>query len=284
MPALKDTKISVVSNAGQKLKFSCKTTVDGDGKFHIVLPEIEELEGVINLILDEDRHKENRRFGGVRMMTARINPHLIGPVLADLVSIMTAAASRYMTASEHSEMVILYKYDYYCHYALDEDGGVWANGYDVRNGKHKSMTKWAGSVLSNSDSGDTYRIGLGAGVFEKITRTRGGFDTVVYKPRPSFGERSHFETELYGERLNAFVRLHLPEGPEDDSQVKEIPYTEEAAKFFYDFILSLCKLHKSLDGFFGENSDIQAVIGNYVGGGLSALPNLSKGEKNDIDT
>lgn len=278
MAKLKDVSFNVRSDSGQKLDFKCDMNVSTEGEFTLVLPEIDGLDEVIRAILLEDNKKphEERKHQGVHLTAARKYWHVKGDTMQAVSSLVHEGADQWLLQGETREMVILYKFDAECHYAVDTAGGVFCNGYDAKDngkGKNEDDHKWGGSESKfSSDITQTYHVGFGAEVKLKITSTRGNSKRVVYE-HPDF-PGSHFDYDSYGKRLNGFISIHFTESDRDN--IKEIPYTEEAARFFYDFMVGMCRLHLGLSKFFDKGTDIHKMIDNYKGNGFLQISDQKK--------
>lgn len=278
MAKLKDVSFNVRADSGQKLDFKCEMNVSTEGEFTLVLPEIDGLDEVIRAILDGEKYlpHEEKKHNGVRLTSARKYWHVKGSSMQAVNHLVSEGAEQWLVQGETRELVILYKFDAECHYAIDSAGGVFCNGYDAKDhGKCKSVDdhEWGGSERRfSSDITQTYHVGFGAEVKLKITSRRGNSERVVYE-HPDF-PGSHFDLDSYGKRLNGFISIHFTESDRDN--IKEIPYTEEAARFFYDFMVGMCKLHLGLSKFFEKGSDIHKIISGYNGNGLLQISDQKK--------
>lgn len=277
MAKLKDVSFNVRADSGQKLDFKCEMNVSTDGEFTLVLPEIDGLDEVIRAILLENKNKPHaeQKHRGVHLYAARKYWHVRGDTMQAVSGLVHEGAEQWLVQGETREMVILYKFDAECHYAIDKKGGVYCNGNDAMdNGKcEEDDYVWGGSDRDfASHTTQTYSIGLGAEVKLKITSKRGNSERVAYE-HPDF-PGSHHDADSYGKRLNGFITVHFTESDRDD--IKEIPYTEEAARFFYDFMIGMCKLHHGLSKFFAKDTDIHKFISDYSGNGFLQISDQKK--------
>jgi hypothetical protein len=116
-----------------------------------------------------------------------------------------------------------------------------------------------GSMGMNKPS--VYSIGIGAKVFDKIIyrSPAGGKDryeyhlvqddnvkesTYLHKLNSMIGTSSTVEDHIFTKHLDA----------------EEMPYTEEAAQFFYDAIIAITAIAMKLDVFFKDKENLQKAI------------------------
>jgi hypothetical protein len=93
-----------------------------------------------------------------------------------------------------------------------------------------------------------------AHAYIKVTAHRKSGDQIGWERA---GENCHSEPDNYLDKLNSFIGgLSIS----DMGEYQEIPYTEEAAKFFYEAILSICKLSDRIESFFGNPGNVQKAI------------------------
>lgn len=135
-------------------------------------------------------------------------------------------------------------------------GVIVPNGsYDPEYNKNKGS--WHGTTQHDRNpwSGDcTFSVGLMARAYVKVTAHRKSGDQIAWERA---GENCHSEPDNYLDKLNSFIG-GAPLHHCDDFH--EIPYTEEAAKFFYEAMLSICKLSDRIESFFGNPENVQKAI------------------------
>ena len=131
--------------------------------------------------------------------------------------------------------------------------------------------EWANATKGGQQRVD-YSVGLSATIVGKrIHRQKltGAFYVEHFRPVLTEG--------TYGEKLQSFVRTVWPSldfwsagdptlpkhrvrnetmnGYRVGGSLQCVPYTEESAKFFYDMMMNLCKLHAKLTDFFGSTAE-----------------------------
>jgi len=99
-----------------------------------------------------------------------------------------------------------------------------------------------GNHHASNQSDGGYSLTIGARALKKITWTQGRKVTVEYESYYGVDENgdelSHHETDHPAGRLNSWCSFYL------NDDCKEIPYTDDAARFFNDLMLGMAKLSK----------------------------------------
>jgi hypothetical protein len=167
-----------------------------------------------------------------------------------------------------------------CHYALDDFGKIHPNGslaqdasdvqrdekdkHEVQSGAGyhwpKTLTIDGCSEPSFGTISD-YCIGLKARIFKKFTHKRGDITQVEYSEQYDDDELGE-----WGQKLHAFVRINLPA-----YGVHELPYTEDAAKFMYLTMMSLCQMADNIVRFFGDDKFVEKFQKMIETGSLVAI-------------
>jgi hypothetical protein len=152
------------------------------------------------------------------------------------------------------ELVIRYNYTATCYYFVANDGSMHVNGmdHDGRDGQ------WIEEIIDGGEDGGSWHscsswlIGFTATVDKKVTYTSGENVTTEY---------THPEEDELGEwgnKLNAFVHTHMRGSP------KELPYTEDVARMFYESMWKLCELARGLTEFLSEPDNVLKGTGRFL--------------------
>lgn len=259
MAQLPKRRFFTKSNSGEKLNFECEISVNSKGIFSVRLPrEIPDFLAAAKHISKEDKFKPTC------VEKLREYHCVSGRDLELCCNLIERAAYQYLEYEAVEELVILYDMNAFCHYVKDKDGKIYANGHDARDMKgeeyHHDDDCWHGTHGRQSISAHApfYFVGLYAHVWTKITKTRGTYVKVEFEnPGNSLARKS------YGERLNSTVRLYPEDfgrGSQERHGLKEMPYTEEAAKFFYEALMGICKLHDMIDGVINNEERLMEAI------------------------
>ena len=125
--------------------------------------------------------------------------------------------------------------------------------------------KWTGDGKSSSghwDRSKGYRIGVGAAAFTKTTYTyRDGTSKSEFEYY--YGKGDHLHARCPASRLNSWNHVGFSRnGDIYGEKIIEIPYTDEAAEFFYEMMYGICKIAQRLDEFIGTPDQLQLAIQN----------------------
>jgi hypothetical protein len=233
---------------GETLQFSAAVSVNEEGVFSLSLPGA--LEEPLRSVLSG--HAEAEQFKAARLVLRRPRQalYLSGANLRACERAIKLAADELLRCEVVRERVIVYSVDAKLSYMTDETGGFFANGYDVgapRDGRH-----WRGTLNATSRA-SAYSVGFAARVLDRITHRRASGVRVAYEEPHDLGLMG--SDESYAARLNAFAGLAL-----DPARMRQMPYTEEAARFMYETMIGLCRLGERLQAFFGNEPRLREAI------------------------
>lgn len=150
-----------------------------------------------------------------------------------------------LKTQKKEELIIVYSFKFNGSYYKTADGDIFPNGYIApqgRKGKHKASWNSDNSFGSSFDESEGYEIQVYAKVVNKITYSNGTLEKVVFESPDSF-DHIGSEDSSWGEKLNYFNKMPIGRPSQNRSY---IPYTEKSAKFFYDLIISICKMNEKL--------------------------------------
>ena len=225
--------------SGEKISFQAAVTVTKDGSFFMTVPKEHEEE--LSHATGVELHRKQLRFKA--------------DSLDALTSKVQEALKQYLAYETKEEMVIRYNVRATCHYCIDKDGNVYPNGNFAKEATGRYH--WAEAIgrdcSGSSYSEHDYSVSLMVQVCVKRTDTRGDMYKKV-KYLPVYQPENNDSVGKYGTMLNGFC--HIDVG--DDS--REVPYTEEAAKFFFVSMMSLCRLDASVQKFFADESKVLKLI------------------------
>lgn len=262
MPVIGKHTFSHQNDAGEQMEFDAQVSVDQQGMFSIRIPD--ELEAAA-------------RDCGLTIARPAKNLFARGNNLDDLKQAVTDAVKAHLTTEQHRTPVILYSTDIAVAYWKCEDGSAHSNGGSARNATD-SPGAWA--ITGNLHAGSVqshYRVGLCAKVVDKVEHYRNGqLIKTTYAPC----DTGHFDPIAgmeWAHRLNGFVGLSFNQG-----RSQQIPYSEEAARFFHDAMISLCRLGDRISEFFGDDDRLALAISSRTPLlGNEALARITHGEGAD---
>jgi len=227
------------AKSGEEIKFSVPVTVTTDGMFNMMVPKE---------YREELRNVDGAHYyrGGVRFSATS---------LIELKGMVDGALEQYLAYKTVEEIVIRYHVRATCHYCEDKKGNVYPNGSVMEDAVgYYNWAKTMGRKYSDSFNSEyDYSVSLMAELSTKRTHTRGKIHRKVEYILMCFGAGEEVLGE-FGLLLNGFQKVQLP----DDS--REMPYTEEAAKFFYLSMMSLCKLDSGVKKFFADEKKVLKAI------------------------
>lgn len=233
---LKSLNFSVLSRAGDRLKFETKVNVDSAGIFGVVVPEF--LKPVADLMIDSYpmvSYKHNKKREVL----------VSGKVFKDCEKFMNDVVIEYLKCDVKEEKVIVYSTDIHACYYKMSDGSLSQN-------HSEGDGNWVGSTTSNYFS-THYRVGLAVCVFTKKTFTRGDKTEIEYT---EFSDREN--EDCLENKIN---HLHgMSVGNPNRDGLSEIPYSDSAALFFYGTAMSMCRLADRMKTFFGDQSLLLEAI------------------------
>lgn len=251
MPSLGYTWIRVQSENSVSEPFAYKSliSVDRDGLFYLTMPE-EMFQTARNL-------RRSEKYRAIKIGKARVNWVVCSKIKDEAERFLHVVISEHLACQVVRELVIVYKSSADLRYWKMASGRIVPNGaYDPNYVKQEGH--WGGArgstYVSRWDTPDTYTLGLIAGVFTKVTLKRASGDQVSWERA---GQNYHTEPDLYLDKLNSFV--HGIDTANVGS-MNQIPYTEEAARFFYDAMIALCSLSDRITSFFGDTANVTKAI------------------------
>jgi len=267
MSSIKPVSFAFRNKAGDKLDFKCKVSVSTEGTFTFTLPDfhgVSDFVQVVDELIKQDYKKDHalRLYANTRTDFGREYYQIKSETLKEAQALIYQAGNEYLKSSTNEELVILYRYVGDVSYCSDGIN-IFANGNDAQDNSpvkfddfYKSDYEWSNEKNQSSSFRGIkfFSIGMAARVYNKKAFKRGPavryeYDNPIHSEHPEF-PNGHHHAISWGERLNAFS--HLEGLKPDDHGVNEMPYSIEAAKFFYDFMIGLCSLNNKLQFFFGQ--------------------------------
>jgi hypothetical protein len=247
MPELKPQAIYYRAKDETTYNRKVKVSVTGDGEFSVELPD--DLERIARKRLGEDMRLQNEvkihaRYGD--------KPRIRTKVVAYAINFLKDCARIYSECETVTERVIVYRTNMEVDFWIDRKtgthlphGAIDGFGDDGQWWTPKSFKK------HSFDRHDYFSIGVVAIVRDRTSYKR---ETgVTY----TWAVPEHDEDDPSVALLNGFRGVNF--NPTDDG-AKIMPYTPQAAQFFARMMLSLCKVAKELDEFFGDPEKLRLAI------------------------
>lgn len=188
---------------------------------------------------------------------------IYAPTLIALETLLEKALRACNEPAVTEEHVILYNIESHISFATNEqdeifpnasfEGAAWATdiGDDVYGGHSSSNVSKGG-----------YSLTVGAIAMTKITKSIGNKTTVDYQ-RYNKGASHLNSRDNPAAMLNSWCSFRLPDRP------KEMPYSDEAAMFFYNLMLGMARLSKMIQESTHDQEHLLTLIhsghGNLLG-------------------
>lgn len=241
MPQLDDIQLAI--EAKDKTKFECRAIVHvaKDGRTFTV--------SLDDRLYDSARKLESQHRG-VTVIWSRGKNRLQVSRLGEATAFLRACAEDHLNCESTTERVIVYSYRLDVCYWRMPDGTLRTNGCNSSSGKWNETSK---GPLSSSGHVEHYSIGFAAAVYDKTTHKRSSGLTYTWE---RVREEQIKDTEHPARRLNSFVRLAV----DPEKEHEEMPYTDQAAEFFYGVMMTLCQLGDNLQRFFNDKARLQIAI------------------------
>jgi hypothetical protein len=257
-----NVRLSDVS--GDNYSYKAVVSVTSKGRFSVRIPD-ELVPACEELAKDEPRISVEKGKVGTAVLSfdKTIAIHLI-----------ERAIVIYSKAETTTEIVIVYNHEAEGRYVVGPKGEIATDGYDadINHGRERGgglaerlKDGWGWSAIDHNHFGNksVMKFGIGAQVYKKTTIKRATGTSILYDLY--WGEDGdHFDRTTYCQRLNSFsISFGLGgRGSNQYSKHKEIPYTEEGARFFFEAMVGLCKLNERVKNFFGDSKTLQLAIEN----------------------
>jgi hypothetical protein len=259
---------------GEPYSYKADVTVDKEGIFSVSIPEelVDTAEQMVKK--QEVRHFSLHKLKVRHVITGREK----GKCLAFIRDII----QDFQHCEVTSEIVIAYRTSSGLTYWKKGSGEIVPNGsYD-----HKGYEDGSGSFQGSNNATkttNTFSVGIAARVYEKLTAHTPSGDKVTYKV--TYGAGTHHDRDTWLQKLNSFNGINTVHS---NSDTKEMPYTEEAARFFYESMIGLCKLSDRIEMFFSSPGNVQQAIeakqGYFLSAGLdTTLPDEEISEQERLE-
>lgn len=272
MPTRKLPPISLreTDEAGHIHTFECEVSVTDEGEFRSTVPEL--LVPCVRAILNNDDEPDHRAECVLEKL--RVNTVLKSSKLSDIKAVLRQAICEYVQQEIERERIIVYGVTTRTSYFKNARDQIFPNG-GFPDAEYGKGGQWHGNAGNTSDRlgvgqilSNYYLVGFVARVYDKVTSKRGSYSKFTLEVPPEY----HMEYSEPGARLNGFTHLDISADSLDDFTV--IPYSDDAAEFFYRVMLSLCRLSDRINTFFSDPAEVEKAIlaGNTGNNPLSLAP------------
>jgi hypothetical protein len=253
MPKLPDTLIKAEADDGQVFLYRGATLVSTDGLFSV------EIDDRIHETAHKMRHEKSERYNQMFWSHKISMSHSYGKNRAEgrelevVKAFLCACALDFITGKESSALVIRYGVLLGVSFWLDTKGEIHPHGGGI-DGGNWWKAKFYETKYHSGNQPEKVAIGVNAAVFNKITTKRSTGETVRYEWHR--GEHHHDQETDPGLLLNSWAKS--VDG--DDSTMKEMPYTPEAALYFIEIIKTISRMAIGIDSFLSDEKSLKKAI------------------------
>jgi hypothetical protein len=257
MPHFKTENLGYIDHERtQPLKI--KISINADGEFYCDPPE--ELS-----LFFKPSSEFLRDYRSVRVGIMRGRTKLISSNYTDLKKALSTALAQHLEPTIESETVIRFNIESHIMFAIGDDGELYPNCYyPGTRWPDRSLEDRFGRHHAQAPARGGYSLSIGAVALTKTTKTYGTIKKVTYKPY--YKGESHLGNDNPAQKLNSWCGISIPEG------AREIPYTDEAALFFYDLMMGMARLSKMIQDHTFETESLLQLIENSKGTALLGGP------------
>lgn len=255
MPKLTNHVFGITTEDEHSHHFESEIHVSTDGEFSCTVPEY------LVDALGSVGASSNKRLYVERL---KVNHRAYAPSKAELLKFVDEAHRQHYKAEVATDLIICYDWFAEVTYWLNPDGTMTANGSmpdAARRNDDGSGGDWAdhklksGVGISATSTTNHYSVGVYAAIHKRTTYTRASGVTITWERITQFDS-----VALLGEcgkKLTGLCGLSAPRSPE---YLKQMPYTEEAAGFFYESMMAMCEIGRRFKNFFGDEANVLAAI------------------------
>lgn len=251
MPQLKVASYTIKTEGGNFHHPKVKIFVSAKGEFYANLePEVRvSAEGVMKQRFIEDNKIK-----------------IVASSLDKLESLVKEIYRNHYQPEVIKTPVILYNIESHVSFAQDDEGNIFPNAtYPNASWKNHEDKRFGNHYSSNPSKGG-YSLTIGAQAMLKITYKYGNSEKVSYEPY--YKGSSHLGRENPAQKLNSWVSFSL-----DYENCQEMPYSDEAAEFFYNLLYGMAKISKMIQDNTFEKEKLLQLIAT---GGNPMLPSPNK--------
>lgn len=232
---------------GERKHFSSEVYVDSEGTFSCTVPE--------DLVPSLSKLKSSTQ-GTFKL---KVHYRAYASTLPALKHFVYAAMEDAYSVEQHEELIIAYSWFSEVSFFIGPDGTLYENG--AAPGLQVGAGTWAnnktrvGNGINATNPVDHFSVGLFAAPFRKTTFTRKSGKTYQYQRL--HGSNAALRGYPWAERLAGFCSLSCSRAAD---KMDHMPLTEDAAKFFFDSMMSMCDIGRRFAQFFSEKENVMAAI------------------------
>lgn len=259
MPKLTNHIFALTTDDGHRHHFDSEIHVSTDGEFSCTVPDF--LVPTLNACGAPYNKHGNVRYAD----KLKVNYRAYAPSKSHLLEFVSEAHRDFYKAEVTTDLIICYDWFAEVSYWLNPDGSMAANGSmpdaarrnDDGTGGNWDDHKLKGShtTICATHTAKHFSVGVFAAIYERTTHTRASGLTIKWRRLTQF---SGCDTGgEWAKKLSGLCGLSGPMGAE---HMKQLPYTEDAAKFFYESMMAMCEIGRRFKNFFADDANVLAAI------------------------
>lgn len=260
MPKLPNQLIAAKGPDDTRYSASVAASVSTEGKFRLQVPD--ELRDIVtaahsrgNGVVDNVTQRTKWGFYERHRFQPGQPLFVEADTLQEASRVLLDAAKEHLQCEMKTETFIIYCLEIAAPIWIEPDGKIYPSGscpsFEARAGHWHEMGS-VPTLNSNRPAKGAYRVGVGAEAWDRTSFIRPSGTTYSWSRTKcaNFG----YETPL--EKLQSFVCLELTP---QTAGVKKMPYTDAAALWFHDCMLSLFRIAYGMDRFFSSEQNLLAI-------------------------
>ncbi|MDH4602322.1 hypothetical protein [Pseudomonas syringae] len=258
MPKLTNHTFAITTEDGHRHHFASEIHVSTDGEFSCTVPDF------LVAALGSVGVGSNKFKPTLYVQKLKVNHRAYAPSKADLLKFVDEAHRQHHQAEVTTDLIICYDWFAEVSYWLNPDGTMAANGSmpdAARRNDDGSGGNWAvhnlrtGQTICANNTAKHFAVGVYAAVHKRTTYTRASGATVTWERITQFDSQSTLGE--WGKKLTGLCGLSAPKSAE---HLRQMPYTDEAARFFYESMMAMCEIGRRFKNFFGDEANVMAAI------------------------
>ena len=231
MTTFKRVKFIANNKAGAVDTFTTRIEITADGIFYARIPRRLRVAFSDDDVNNLRRHRSIGEYFTVSAATFN-----------ELKGMIEKAHREAITPTVKKEPVILFNIESHVSFATNKDGKIFPNaGFPGASWHVTTDDKTYGEHHACNPSAGGYSLTIGAKAMLKKTATYGDKSQVEYDYYYKDGD--HRGRENPAELLNSWCSMLLPE------DAREMPYSDEAAMFFFNLIQGMAELNRRIQEF-----------------------------------
>lgn len=245
MPHFKRVDFVAKNAAGAVDEFTLSIEIRANGTFYTHVPD------KLRVSFKEDdidiRERQRKGFFVTSALT-----------FSELISTIEQAHEEFMAPAVVEEPVIRFNIESHVSFALTKDGKIFPNaGFPGASWPTRGPEKLYGAHNACDQAPGGYSLIVGAKAMLKKTTTYGKKSSSTYDYY--YKGESHLGAENPAQLLNSWTSIQLPD------EAREMPYSDEAAMFFFNLLMGMAELNRRVQDFTSTPEKLALAISRSAG-------------------